>query len=100
MTDDDDKFFERLRGDAAPLRHRPDEATLARIRARIAERIAPQPSVAELLASWFRPLVAALGVVAVAAALTVATVDTTDTAALGEEQVEVVVAGDTYVVGD
>lgn len=99
MTDDDDKFFERLRGDAVPLRYRPDEATLARIRARIAARVAPQPTVAELLASWFRPLAAALGVVAVAAALTVATVDTNDPAPLAEEQVEVVVAGDTYVVG-
>jgi hypothetical protein len=98
MTDDDDKFLERLRGDAAPLRYQVDEATLARIRARIHERIGgPQPGVVELLASWFRPLAAALSVVAVAAAITFATIDDTTP---DPEVLEVVVAGEPYVVGD
>ena len=97
MTDDD-KFLERLRGDAAPLRYQVDEAALARIRARIHERIAgPQPGVVELLASWFRPLAAALTVVAVVAGITFATIEDTtpDTDVL-----EVVVAGEPYVVSD
>jgi hypothetical protein len=94
----DDEFFERLRADAAPLRHQPDEFTLARIRARIHERLAPRVTVAQLLAAWFRPLAATLTAVAVAAAIGLATIDVEDTSS--EESVEIVVAGDTYRVGD
>ncbi len=97
MTDDD-KFFERLRGDAVPLRYRVDEATLARIRERIQDRIAPRPSVVELLASWLRPLAAGLAAFALAAALGLAT-DRND-ASLGDQPVEIVMGGDTYVVGN
>ena len=56
MTDDD-KFFERLRGEAAPLRYQVDDVKLARIRARIHERLV-RPGVADVLAAWFRPLAA------------------------------------------
>lgn len=94
MTEHDDDFFARLRQDAAPLRHRPDEATLARIRARIQERIAPQPTVAELIASWFRPLAAAIAVVAIIAGVGLATID------LPEDGVAIAVGGETYIVGD
>ena len=97
MTENDD-FFARLRGDAAPLRYRVDEATLDRIRERIYERIAPKPTVAELLASWLRPLAAGLAAVAVAAAIGLS-VNRTE-AAFGEQPVEIVMAGDTYVVGN
>ena len=97
MADDDD-FFAKLRGDAAPLRYRVDEATLARIRERIYERIAPRPTVAELLVSWLRPLAAGLAAVAVAAAIGLS-VSRTD-AAFGEQPVEIVMGGDTYVVGN
>jgi hypothetical protein len=100
MTDDDDKFFERLRGDAASLRYRIDDAGLARIRARIQERIA-RPTVAQLLAAWFRPLAATLTVVAIAAAIGLVSINGgADASALSEERVEIVVAGDTYVVSD
>ena len=95
MTEHDDDFFARLRQDAAPLRHRPDEATLARIRARIQERIAPQPTVAELIASWFRPLAAAVAIVAVIAGVGLATIELPERGG-----VEIVVGGETYVVGD
>lgn len=93
----DDKFFERLRADAASLRHEPDPVTLARIRARIAERIAPRPTVAQLLAAWFRPLAATLAAVAVAALIALTSADTSETA-FGEEPVEIVVAGEPYLV--
>lgn len=92
--DDDDKFFERLRGDAAPLRYKVDDATLARIRARIHERLA-KPTVADLLAAWFRPLAAGLATVALAAAISLATVGSEETVGYAIE-----VAGDTYVVGN
>lgn len=97
MTDDE-KFFERLRGDAAPLRYRVDDATLARIRGRIHERIAPKPTVAELLASWFRPLAAGLAAVAIAAAVGL-TMNVNDTA-IAEQPVEIVMGGDAYRVSD
>lgn len=98
MTDDDDKFFERLRGDAAMLRHRVDEATLDRIRERIYERIAPQPTVAEVIASWFRPLAAGLAALALAAAIGL----TMNVGEVSFDEVpeEIVMGGDAYRVGD
>lgn len=97
MTDDD-KFFERLRGDAASLRYRADDATLARIRARIQDRVTPKPTLAELLASWFRPLAAGLAALALAAAIGL-TIDRTEST-FGEQEVEIVMGGDTYLVGN
>ncbi len=94
----DDEFFEKLRGDAAPLRHRVDEATLARIRERIYERIAPKPTLAELLASWFRPLAATLATFALAAAISLFV--NREQASFGDQPVEIVMGGDTYVVGN
>src|SRR5687767_10145735 len=98
MTDDD-KFFERLRGDARKLRHDPDAATLTRIRARIQARIEPSPTVAELLARWFRPLAATAMAIALAAAIGIASVDR-DVVSFGEAVAEIEMAGDTYRVGD
>lgn len=68
----DDRFFERLRDDAEPLRFEPGDFMQARIAARVRERIATQPGVAQLLARWFRPLGAALTAIALAATLSVA----------------------------
>jgi hypothetical protein len=97
MTDDD-KFFERLRGDAAMLRHRVDDATLDRIRERIYARITPRPTVLEVLASWVRPLGFGLAALALAAAISLTI--TPDSPAIGEESVEIVMGGDTYRVGN
>ena len=94
----DEKFFERLRADAGALRYEPDGAAMTRIRARIRERIA-RPSVASLLANWFRPLVATLAAVAAVAVVTMTTIDTSDEGSLGDETVEIVMAGDSYSVG-
>ncbi|HVE70010.1 MAG TPA: hypothetical protein VNI54_01480 [Thermoanaerobaculia bacterium] len=97
MTEQDD-FLARLRADAAPLRHRPDKATLARIRERIHARIAAQePTVADLIASWFRPLAAAVALVAIAAVAGLASLDVRVTSV---DRVEIAVGGETYVVGD
>ena len=95
---DDDKFFERLRADARTLRRQPDEQTLARIRARIHERIAPRPTVAELLAAWFRPLAATAAAIAIAAAI--GTTALNDDPWLGDDSVEVTTGGETYRVAD
>ena len=97
MTEHDD-FLARLRAGAAPLRHQPDEATLARIRTRIHARIAEkEPTVAEIIASWFRPLAAAVAVVIIAAGIGLATIDVKDASV---DRVEIAVGGETYVVGD
>jgi hypothetical protein len=100
----DDNFFERLRTDAGALRHQPDENTLARIRTRIREQV-ERPTVMQILATWFRPLAATLTAIAIAAAIGVAALDggalngSTETT-LGQETVEISMAGDTYRVGD
>jgi hypothetical protein len=97
MTEHDD-FLARLRADAAQLRHQPDEATLSRIRARIQAHVARrEPTVAEIIASWFRPLVAAVALVIVAAGIGLATIDVKDTSV---DLVEIALGGETYVVGD
>lgn len=94
MTEHDD-FLARLRSDARPLRHQPDEATLARIRERIYERIAPQPTLTELLAAWFRPLVATTLAISLVAGIGVITLRDDI-----ESAIEIKVEGDTYRVAD
>lgn len=98
MTEDDDKFFERLRAGAAPLRYQDDEVALARIRANIRAQI-EEPGVLSVLASWFRPLTAALAAVAIAAAVLLSVAEP-ETRTLADDTVEIVLGGDTYRVGN
>jgi hypothetical protein len=97
MTEHDDDFLARVKADAAPLRYQPDQVALARMRARIRERVAAPPTVAQVIASWFRPLAAAVAIVAIAAGVGLVTIDT---APASVDSVEIVVGGETYVVGD
>lgn len=98
----DDKFLERLRGDARQLRYEPDGAAWARLQARVRERITAQPTVAQLLAAWFRPLATSLAALSLVAALGTAwyaqsreqvTIDS-----MASNSVEFSVGGDTYIV--
>src|SRR3954467_13092623 len=70
MTDNDN-FLDRLRTDARQLRFEPDEIMSARIAARVRERIAAEPATAtpQILARWFRPVVASLATLALVATL-------------------------------
>ncbi len=100
----DDPFFTRLRQDARPLRHEPDEATLARIRGRIqahlnSQSLRTQPTVATMLAAWFRPIVAAAAAIALAAAIGINVVRT-DSFSLSDTVLEISMAGETWRVGD
>lgn len=98
----DDPFFARLRKDARPLRHEPDEATLARIRAAIHSHIhgsQPTVTVAQLLAAWFRPIVATAAAIAIAAAIGINVVRT-DSFSLSDTVIEISMGGETYRVGD
>lgn len=96
MTEHDD-FFERLRADARPLRHQPDDVELARIRARILATI-ERPTVIDMLAAWFRPVLATVAMIAAVAVFTLTSLNGNDEPSY--EQVEIVMAGDSYVVGN
>jgi hypothetical protein len=96
MSEND--FFERLRKDARPLRYEPDPVALSRIRARIRATI-ERPSVAQILAAWFRPVLAAVAAIAAVAVLTLTRLDTTDEVSFGEQTVEITMGGDSYSVG-
>ena len=94
---ENDPFFERLRADARPLRYEPDEFALARIRANIRARL-ERPTVAQLLAAWFRPVLATVALLASIAVFTLTNLDSTDESTFAEERLEIVMAGDTYRV--
>jgi hypothetical protein len=96
----EDRFLQRLRDDARPLRYEPDERTLARIRARIRETLEPEPTVAELLAGWFRPLATAFVTIVLVAVIGAASLLDTDAPRLGENPVEISMAGDIYRVAN
>jgi hypothetical protein len=106
MTDDD-KFFERLRGEARSLRFEPDDIMATRIAARVRERIAAesQAGVAQVLARWFRPVAASLAALALAAILSAQWMEqTTDTTGAtldtmtSTQTVDISVGGDTFSV--
>ena len=94
----DEEFFSRVRIDAAPLRDEPDPFAMGRIRAAVRERIL-RPTVPQLLARWFRPLTATLAIIALAAGIAVAAIDSNDNGSMGDSSVEIVMAGDSYSVG-
>ncbi|HYC58845.1 MAG TPA: hypothetical protein VEK79_04690 [Thermoanaerobaculia bacterium] len=94
----DEEFFQRLRGDARALRHQPDEATLARIRVAISSRLTT-PTVADLLAAWFRPLAATALALSLAAVIGT-TIMRGDDIVFADTDVEITSAGETYRVGD
>lgn len=93
----DDRFFEQLRGDAAPLRYAPDGVAMTRIAARIRGRVAAPPTVMELLARWFRPVAATVTALALIAAMGAAAVDGPDDG-FASPSLELSVAGDQYHV--
>lgn len=102
MIENDD-FLERLRADARQLQYEGDDATWTRLRARVRAGIAAQPTVAQLLAEWFRPIVMSLAALSIVAALGTAwyvqhpepvTIDSI----AASNSVEISVGGDTYSV--
>lgn len=96
----DDRFFERLRAGASALRYEPDAAAMTRVAARIRARIAPAPTVTQLLAAWFRPLAATLSALALAATIGIALMPSDESEAFAADPVEISMAGDSYSVGD
>jgi hypothetical protein len=68
----DERFFDRLRHDARPLRFEPDAVMAGRIAARIRARLgAPPPTAAQFLERWFRPMTAAFSAIVLVATVSV-----------------------------
>jgi len=101
----DEQFFERLRDDARPLRYEADDVALTRLSARVRERVAAEPTVAQLLARWFRPVAVSLATLALVATLSVQWYErnqqqpVTLDAAMSTDAVEISVDGNTYTLG-
>lgn len=103
----DDRFFNRLREDARPLRFEPDGIMASRIAARVRARIAsPAPTVAVFLARWLRPLAATFSAIVLAATVSVIWLDraTNDTPSIeslsASGTIELTAAGDVYSVSE
>ena len=98
----DDNLFERLRNEARELRYEADDVMLTRLSARVRGRVTAQPTVAQFLARWFRPVAASLVALALVATLGVQWFERTDEqpttleAAMSADQVEISVDGDIY----
>src|SRR3954468_17372472 len=105
MTDNDN-FLDRLRTDARQLRFEPDEMMSARIAARVRERIAAESdtTIAQILARWFRPVIASLATLAVVATLGIQWAEQSQGAAASldsmtsTQTVDISVGGDTFSV--
>jgi hypothetical protein len=101
----EDRFFERLRDDARPLRFEPDDFMATRIAARIRERLQTPATASQVLARWFRPLAASLSAVALAATLGIVWIDRSSADAQptldslsATNTIEISAAGDVYRV--
>ena len=100
----DDRFWERARNDARPLRFEADDVMLTRLSARVRERVGAEPqSVAHFLARWFRPLAASLVALALAATLGVewyvgSQQSTSLEAAMSVDPLEISMDGNTYTL--
>jgi hypothetical protein len=99
----EERFFERLREEARGLRYEPDDFVLARLNARVRERLIAPPSIAELLTAWFRPIAASLTAIALAATLGVTLIEsaagesaTTIEAISASNTVEIAAGDDVY----
>jgi len=99
----DDKLLERIRNDARQLRYEPkDDAIWTRLPARISERVQARGSVAQLLASWFRPIAVSLTALALAAALGLTWMERSQNVldTIAANPIDVSVGGDTFSVAD
>jgi hypothetical protein len=106
MTDNDN-FLGRLRPEARQLRYEPDEMMSIRIAARVRERVAAesQTGIAQILARWFRPVVASLATLALVATLGIQWAEQSQNASSASldsmtstQTVDISVGGDTFSV--
>ncbi|HSP17622.1 MAG TPA: hypothetical protein VLV78_22950 [Thermoanaerobaculia bacterium] len=93
----EDRFLERLRGEARQLRYEPGDVAVTRVSARVRARIVG-PALAEILAAWIRPLAASLSAIALAAAISLTLYERSQPVSINGDTVEVGVGGDVYSV--
>ncbi len=93
----EDRFLERLREDARKLRYDVDPVAASRLTARVRARVM-QPTIAELIAAWFRPLAASLTALALAAAIGLTIAERNQGISFTGDPVEVAMGGDVYSV--
>ncbi len=98
----EDKFFERLRHDAKPLRYAGDDFLPARMAARVRERLNRPATVSQFLAAWFRPIAASLAAIILSLTLgltwSASHHDIADS--ISQNPIEFAMAGETFGVGD
>ena len=94
----DDRFFERLREDARQLRYEIDPVASTRLAARIRSRLT-EPSIAQFIAGWFRPLAASLTALALVAGIGMTLLERNQNVSIGDP-LEYSVGGDVYSVGE
>lgn len=94
----EDRFLDRVREEARRLRYEIDPVAAARLASRIRSRLT-EPTVAQFIAAWFRPLAASLSVVALLAVIGMAMLDGNERVSMGDP-IQYTVAGETYSVGD
>ncbi len=94
----DDSFVERFREDARQLRYEIDGIASARLAARIRSRLT-EPTVAQFIAGWFRPLAASLTALALIAGIGITLLERDQKVSIGDP-IEYSVAGDVYSVGE
>ena len=101
----EDRFWDRLRSDAAQLRYTThDEALWTRLTARIRDRVHTEATVAQMLARWFRPITASFAMLALVAALSVTWIERHETTSsvetIASNSVEITLDGDTYSLAE
>lgn len=102
----EDRFLERLRGDAAQLRYTPQDAFVwTRLAAQIRARVQSDTTVSAMLARWLRPITASFVMLALVASLSVTWVERRESSngngneLVASNSVEITVDGDTYSLG-
>ena len=94
----EDRFFDRVREDARPLRFEPDAFMTTRVAARIRERLQPPATASQVLARWFRPLAASLSAVALAATVGIVWIERSSTPEFQQPTVESLSATNTIEI--
>ena len=94
----EDRFLDRVREDGRQLRYEMDSAAMSRVAARIRSRL-NDPTVAQWIAGWLRPLAATLSALALIAGIGITLLERNQTVSIGDP-IQYTVAGDTYSVGE
>ena len=95
----EDRFLEQLRAEARRLCHDPGDVAVARVAARVRARVM-QPTIAESIATWFRPVAATLTAMALAATIGLTLVERNQSISWTSDPVEVAMGGDIFSVAE